>query len=137
MAAWGIRGALRVAVCAALASSVAAVEHASAESVLRLSMKSAYIQYYTGAPDQGYEGYRFAGYTLYDGLALWDLSRSDKAAGIVPGLATSWAVDPSNDKRWVYKLRQGVAYHDGCPWNADFVQAQSWFQDLTPIVVSP
>ena len=101
--------------CAALASSGAAVGHASAESVLRVAMTTADIPDYTGAPDQGYKGYRFAGYTLYDGLALWDLSSSDKAAGIVPGLAIIWAVDPSNDKRWVYKLRQGVSYHDGCP----------------------
>ena len=28
--------------------------------------------------DQGFEGYRFVGYSLYDGLLLWDLSRSDK-----------------------------------------------------------
>ena len=119
MARWNIRGALKQAICAAFISGVAAVGPASAESVLRVAMTAADIPDYSGAPDQGYEGYRFAGYTLYDGLALWDLSSSDKAAGIVPGLATSWAIDPSNDKRWVYKLRQGVSYHDGCPWNAD------------------
>ncbi|MCW6507458.1 ABC transporter substrate-binding protein [Lichenifustis flavocetrariae] len=111
-------GALRFAAFTVLILN-AATGRASAESVLRVAMTAADIPDYTGAPDQGYEGYRFAGYTLYDGLALWDLSSSDKAADIMPGLATSWSVDPNNDKRWVYKLRQGVTYHDGCPWNAD------------------
>ncbi|HEY3794268.1 MAG TPA: ABC transporter substrate-binding protein, partial [Bradyrhizobium sp.] len=111
-----IRGAL--VALAALAASAAALP-ASAESVVTVAMTAADIPDYTGAPDQGYEGYRFAGYTLYDGLALWDLSSSDKAADIVPGLATSWAVDPNNNERWIYKLRHGVTFHDGCPWNAD------------------
>jgi ABC-type transport system substrate-binding protein len=118
MPPWGIRDALRLA-AAAVVASFAVVADASAESVLRVAMTAADIPDYTGAPDQGYEGYRFAGYTLYDTLALWDLSSSTKAADIMPGLATSWTIDPANDKRWIYKLRQGVTYHDGCPWNAD------------------
>ena len=92
---------------------------ARAESVLRVAMTAADIPDFTGAPDQGYEGYRFAGYTLYDTLALWDLSSSDKAADIMPGLATSWDIDPNDKQKWIYKLRQGVTFHDGCPWNAD------------------
>ena len=119
MAASKLRSALPLAAAAVLASSIAAMGHAAAESVLRVAMTAADIPDYTGAPDQGYEGYRFAGYTLYDGLALWDLSRSDQAAGIIPGLATSWEIDPTNDKRWIYHLRGGVSFHDGCPWNAD------------------
>ena len=43
----------------------------------------------TGNPDQGFEGYRFVGYNLYDALLLWDLSKSDKPSEIKPGLATS------------------------------------------------
>lgn len=109
---------LTLAALTALALHVAP-GRASAESVLRVAMTAADIPDYTGAPDQGYEGYRFAGYTLYDALALWDLSSSDKAAGITPGLATSWTVDPKDNKRWIYKLRQGVTFHDGCAWNAD------------------
>ena len=76
---------LTLAALTALALHVAP-GRASAESVLRVAMTAADIPDYTGAPDQGYEGYRFAGYTLYDALALWDLSSSDKAAGITPGL---------------------------------------------------
>ena len=118
MVSRGIRGAARLAIASVIAIGAFAGS-ASAESVLRVAMTAADIPDYTGAPDQGYEGYRFAGYTLYDTLALWDLSSSDKAADIMPGLATSWTVDPANNKRWTYKLRQGVTFHDGCPWNAD------------------
>ncbi|WFS03097.1 ABC transporter substrate-binding protein [Rhizobium tumorigenes] len=116
-----MRGLFKSAAFAAFAAMAAAgfTAPASAETVLRVAMTAADIPDYTGAPDQGYEGYRFAGYTLYDALALWDLSSSDKAADIKPGLATSWTIDPANSKRWIYKLRQGVQYHDGCDWNAD------------------
>ena len=46
---------------------------------------------------------------------------SDKPSDIKPGLATSWEVDPNNHKRWIYHLRQGVKWHDGCPFTADDV----------------
>jgi ABC-type transport system substrate-binding protein len=75
----------------------------------------------TGNPDQGFEGFRFVGYNLYDGLALWDLSQHDKPSDIKPGLATDWQVDPNNHRRWIFKLRQGVKWHDGCLFTADDV----------------
>ncbi len=37
----------------------------------------------TGNADQGFEGFRFVGYNLYDALALWDLSLSDKPSDIL------------------------------------------------------
>ena len=108
-----LRGALAAAAFALAAGS------ATAETVLRVAMTAADIPDWTGAPDQGYEGYRFAGYTMYDALALWDLSSSDQAADIVPGLATSWEIDPTNNLVWTYHLRADVKFHDGCAWNAD------------------
>jgi ABC-type transport system substrate-binding protein len=111
-----LRGVLAAA---AFALAAGAAGSATAESVLRVAMTAADIPDWTGAPDQGYEGYRFAGYTMYDALALWDLSSSDKAADVMPGLATSWEVDPTNNLLWTYHLREGVKFHDGCPWNAD------------------
>jgi peptide/nickel transport system substrate-binding protein len=92
---------------------------ARAESVLRVAMSAGDIPDWTGAPDQGYEGYRFVGFSLYDSLTEWDLSSSDRAADIRPGLATSWAIDPKDNKTWIFKLRPGVTFTDGCPWNAD------------------
>ena len=40
----------------------------------------------SGAPDQGTEGIRFMGYTLYDPLVMWDLSSATEPAKLVPGL---------------------------------------------------
>ncbi|MDR3539119.1 MAG: ABC transporter substrate-binding protein [Acetobacteraceae bacterium] len=93
----------------------------SAESVLTVGMTAGDIPATTGNPDQGFEGFRFVGYNLYDSLALWDLSSRDKPSDIKPGLATSWEVDPNNHKRWIFHLREGVKWHDGCPFTADDV----------------
>ena len=49
---------------------------------------------------------------------------SDKPSDIKPGLATSWEVDPGNHKRWIFDLRQGVKWHDGCPFTADDVRVE-------------
>jgi peptide/nickel transport system substrate-binding protein len=92
-----------------------------AESVVAVGMTAGDIPATTGNPDQGFEGFRFVGYNLYDALVLWDLSQRDKPSDIKPGLATDWQVDPNNHRRWIFKLRQGVKWHDGCPFNADDV----------------
>ncbi|MEJ0071653.1 MAG: ABC transporter substrate-binding protein [Pseudomonadota bacterium] len=84
-------------------------------------MTAADIPLTSGQPDQGFEGYRFGGYTIYDALANWDLSSATKASDLIPGLATSWTVDPTDQKKWLIKLRQGVTFHDGSPFNADAV----------------
>ena len=94
---------------------------AQAESVLTVAMTAGDIPVTTGNPDQGFEGFRFVGYNLYDALALWDLSSFDKASDIKPGLATSWEIDPNNKRRWIFHLRQGVKFHDGCAFSADDV----------------
>src|SRR5262245_7221675 len=80
---------------------------ARAESTLRVAMTAGDIPDWTGQPDQGFEGYRFVGWSLYDALINWDLSRSDREAGLTPGLATKWTIDPANNKRWIIELRKG------------------------------
>ena len=75
----------------------------------------------TGAPNNGFEGVRFLGYTAFEGLVLWDLSRADQPATLRPGLAESWSQDPADPKTWIFKLRQGVKFHDGTPLTADVV----------------
>lgn len=106
---------------AAILLSVGAVPAASAQGVLTVAMTAGDIPVTTGNPDQGFEGLRFVGLSLYDGLINWDLSRSDVPATIKPGLATEWHVDEANPKRWLFTLRQGVKWHDGCPFTADDV----------------
>src|SRR6266481_1874344 len=105
--------------CAAMITG-AAIE-AKAAGTLTVGMTAGDLPATTGNPDQGFEGYRFVGYNLYDSLVLWDLSQSEKAAEIKPGLATEWQVDEANPKRWIFKLRQGVKWHDGCDFKADDV----------------
>lgn len=106
----------------AIAGAVAMpASQASAESVLRVAMTAADIPINIGQPDQGFEGFRFMGYMLYDALVLWDLSKSDESAGLMPGLAESWSVDPNNPERWVFNLRKGVKFHDGSDFTADDV----------------
>ncbi len=95
--------------------------NAQAGGVLKIGMTAGDLPITTGNPDQGFEGYRFVGYNLYNSLVLWDLSSADKASDIKPGLATSWHVDPKDHKRWIFKLREGVKWHDGCPFTADDV----------------
>ena len=72
----------------------------------------------TGQTDNGGEGQRFIGYTLYDSLVEWDLSRSDRPESLIPGLATAWTVDPADKTKWTFKLREGVKYHDGSAFDA-------------------
>ncbi|MDW3502860.1 ABC transporter substrate-binding protein, partial [Escherichia coli] len=74
----------------AMANCVPAI--ASAETVLRIGMTAADIPRTLGQPDQGFEGNRFTGLTMYDALTMWDLSSSDKASAMIPGLATEWKV---------------------------------------------
>ena len=64
---------------------------AFAQGTLRIGMTAADIPQTTGQPDQGFEGFRFAGYTIYDALVNWDLSKADAIADIKPGLATEWS----------------------------------------------
>jgi peptide/nickel transport system substrate-binding protein len=94
---------------------------AQAAGTLTIGMTAGDLPQTTGNPDQGFEGYRFVGYNLYDSLVLWDLSKSDKASDIKPGLATAWRIDPANNKRWIFELRHGVKWHDGCDFTAEDV----------------
>ncbi|HVL55384.1 MAG TPA: ABC transporter substrate-binding protein [Burkholderiaceae bacterium] len=84
-------------------------------------MTAADIPRTLGQPDQGFEGNRFTGIPMYDALTHWDLSKSEEPSVIVPGLATSWAVDANDKTKWVFKLRPGVKFHDGSDFNADAV----------------
>jgi len=94
---------------------------AQAQGTLRIGMTAADIPLTNGQPDQGFEGNRFTGIPLFDGLTMWDLSSADKPSVVIPGLATEWAVDANDKTRWVFRLRRGVKFHDGSDFNADAV----------------
>ena len=92
-----------------------------AQGTIRIGMTAADIPLTHGQPDQGFEGNRFTGIPIYDALTHWDLSKSDQASVVIPGLATEWAVDPADRTKWTFKLRPGAVFHDGAPVNADAV----------------
>ena len=54
-----------------------------------------------------------------NGMVYERLVDYDKKMQLVPVLATSWENPEPN--RWIFKLRQGVKFHDGTPFTADDV----------------
>ena len=108
-------------VALAMVAAWSGAEKASAETVLRIGMTAADIPRTSGQPDQGFEGNRFTGVTMYDGLTMWDLSSADKPSVVIPGLATEWKVEDADKTKWLFKLRPGVKFHDGSDFNADAV----------------
>ncbi len=111
---------LRLFAAASLAVALSAGA-ALAQGTLRIGMTASDIPLTTGQPDQGGEGQRFTGYTMYDALINWDLSSADKPSGLVPGLATSWAVDANDRTKWTFRLRENVKFHDGSIFDANAV----------------
>ncbi|MFC7691466.1 ABC transporter substrate-binding protein [Paeniroseomonas aquatica] len=105
------RGLLGALSAAAVPWDLAQAQTAS--GTLRVGMTLAAIPLSNGCPDQGGEGQRFMGITLYNFLVEWDLTQADRPSALKPGLATKWEIDPTNPKRWWFTLRQGVRFHDG------------------------
>ena len=111
---------LRIAV-AGFGVLAATAMPAFSQGTLRIGMTAADIPLTTGQPDQGFEGFRFAGYTIYDALVNWDLSKADAITDIRPGLAVSWAPVEGEPTKWIFKLREGVKFHDGSDFTAESV----------------
>src|SRR5207253_95198 len=77
-----------------------------AQGTLRIGMTASDIPYTGGQTDNGFEGFRFVGYQIYEPLIAWDLTRGDRLAPLVPGLAESWEVRRDQPTKWVFKLRE-------------------------------
>lgn len=94
---------------------------AAQSQTLRIAMTASDVPTVGGIPDNGSEGYRFAGYPIYDALVNWDFSKPQELADLTPGLATSWEANKDDPRRWVFTLRKGVKFHDGTDFTADAV----------------
>src|SRR5713226_604300 len=105
----------------ALAAVLLSHQPAMAETTLRIAMTASDIPTATGLPNNGFEGMRFLGYPIFEGLVLWDLTRTDQLATLRPGLAEKWEQAADDKKTWIFHLRKGVKFHDGTDFNADAV----------------
>jgi ABC-type transport system substrate-binding protein len=99
---------------------------ALASGTLRVAMSASDVPLPNGQTDQGAEGMRFMGYTVFEALVAYDLSSPSKPVTLIPGLATGWSVNAADKTRWTFNLRPGVKFHDGSPFNA---QAVVWNLD--------
>lgn len=68
--------------------------------------------------NEGYEGIRFVGNQMYDGLTRFDLKQGTEIPKIIPSLAEKWESNATADV-WTFHLRQGVKFHDGTPFDAE------------------
>jgi len=84
---WRLAALTSVACVGALATTAPSM----AQGTLRIAMTATDVPTTTGVPNNGFEGVRFMGYTAFDALVNWDLSKADVPADITPGLAESWA----------------------------------------------
>src|SRR3954470_7690769 len=73
----------RLALACSIAAGALSPLAAMADSTLRIAMTAADIPLTHGQPDQGYEGNRFTGITMFDSLVEWDLSQSEKPSTLI------------------------------------------------------
>ena len=90
------------------------------EKVLRIAMTASDIPTTTGMPNNGFEGMRFLGFPVFQGLIGFDLTTTGPVK-LLPHLAEKWEQDPGDKKVWIFHLRKGVKFHDGTDFNADAV----------------
>ncbi len=118
------RNAARALTAGAMLCLSMGMSHAA--GTLRIAMTASDIPLPNGQTDQGAEGMRFMGYSVFEALVGYDLSSATKPTSLVPGLATEWKVEGADKLRWTFKLRPGVKFHDGSAFNA---QAVVWNLD--------
>jgi peptide/nickel transport system substrate-binding protein len=104
----------------ALVGALLSYGSAMAETTLRIAMTASDISTATGLPNNGFEGLRFLGYPIFEGLVLWDLTKTDKVAGLRPGLAKNGA-GPVRQEDLDLPSAPRREFHDGTDFNADAV----------------
>ena len=112
----------RLSAALLFAAALVSLSPASAQDkILRIAMTASDIPTTTGMPNNGFEGMRFLGFPIFEGLIQFDLTRTDQLATLKPGLAEKWEQAADDKKTWIFHLRKGVKFHDGADFNADAV----------------
>jgi peptide/nickel transport system substrate-binding protein len=98
-----------------LALGFALPKHATSETVLRVARNAAPPSLGNPFTSVGQPGSGVWS-VLFDGLTL-----IGTGGALRPGLALSWEI--TSDTRWLFKLRNGVTFHNGEPMTADSIAA--------------
>src|SRR5258708_22838301 len=125
---------LQISCASALVALLLSQQPVRADTTLRIAMTASDIPTTTGLPNNGFEGMRFLGYPIFEGLVLWELASTDHLAGLRAGLAEKWEQAPDDNKTWIFHLRHGVKFHDGTDFNADAVvwNLDRYFNSTSP-----
>src|SRR3954463_10852042 len=109
---------LALALAASVISVSSALSPAAAqEKTLRIAMTASDIPTTSGMPNNGFEGMRFLGFPIFQGLIGFDLTTT-RPVKLLPHLAEKWEQAPDDKKVWIFHLRKGVKFHDGTDFNA-------------------
>ena len=103
---------------AVLGLSVVASAHAASTLIWGMPAETDILDPQTTG---GWSTYQIT-YQIFEGLVKEDLTKADASTPpIVPALAESWTVSPDG-LQYTFKLRAGVKFHDGTPFDADAVK---------------
>jgi peptide/nickel transport system substrate-binding protein len=97
-----------------------ALDDSGEGGTLTIGMTAAAIPTVNTPPSDAFEGRRFVGYQIYDGLLNWNLDQPDEAVTPSPGLATDWSVG-DDGVTWTLAIREGVSFHDGSDLTAESI----------------
>jgi peptide/nickel transport system substrate-binding protein len=95
------------------------------------------LTYAAGSATQTLDPQFITDVTTYRGVGTMyeALTKQDENGKVGPGLAVSWTVSP-DQRTWTFKLRPGVTFHDGTPFNAHAVKF-TYDRLLNPATGSP
>jgi peptide/nickel transport system substrate-binding protein len=97
-----------------------AKDRSGSGGTLTIAMSAGNVPYPNTPPNEGFEGRRFVGYQIYDGILNFNLDQAETVPVPGPGLAESFKVE-SDNLTWTFKLRPSVKFHDGSPLDVDAI----------------
>jgi peptide/nickel transport system substrate-binding protein len=118
--AGGLGLALLMAACGSPQGTGSSGSGSGAGGVLKIAMSAGNIPFPSTPPNEGYEGYRFVGNNIYDGLTRLNLDQDGELPEPQPSLAEKWDIS-ADLTTWTFALRQDVKFQDGTDFNADAV----------------